>query len=182
MIPIKFWCLALCLGLSTAMASPLPPIIVHPGQKEVTIRLGQNPSTGFSWYLSHYDRHMLDYKKYQFIPANHKLIGTPGSASFTFSLKPVFSHIPQQITWVSFLQLRPWESTNQEQKQDVAILINQPSDTNIPLDKLKHQSSVYKVEHSNKNRLDNSKRPGLSTPKNHGQLANHRSDKNHTKS
>lgn len=81
-------------------------ISVSPQQKQFTVTLTGNPTTGYRWFLLHYNRNLIKAVSYHFT-ANTKLMGAPGKATFTFTPTAQAFAAPQSTT-LQFEYVRSW--------------------------------------------------------------------------
>jgi inhibitor of cysteine peptidase len=87
-------------------------ILVTGGQREFTLKLKSNPTTGYSWFLREYDSQLLTPVKHRFQkPTDEKLMGAPGYEFWTFRVKPAGFVVPQQ-TILRMVYTRPWQGSD----------------------------------------------------------------------
>lgn len=88
-----------------------PNVVVSASQPEFIIKLKSNPTTGYAWFLRHYNDILVTPKKHSFQSPDKKLIGAPGYELWTFSIKPAGFVVPQQ-TVLRFVYARPWQGAD----------------------------------------------------------------------
>lgn len=119
-----FTFLALALTLSSAAnlsfadtpANPAnnpanKPVAISPEQNILTINIQANPSTGYNWYLSQFNNQFFTLSSYQFTPGKTKMPGSPGTATFNFTINPSF-HTGPYLSEIDFTYLRPWDMSS----------------------------------------------------------------------
>ena len=91
--------------LYTKSTQAIPVTTSHP---EFTIKVTSNPTTGYSWFLENYDRHVVAPVSYRFVAPNSKLVGAPGYSLWTFRL---IAKAPVPVsTKIVLTYARPWEA------------------------------------------------------------------------
>lgn len=96
------------------------PILVKSGVPEVIIRLPSNPTTGYSWFLSSYDAHLIQPLSYQYIAPKNKMMGASGESVWKFRvLGPAFS-VPH-VTTIHLTYARPWSLKDSQEKTITVI-------------------------------------------------------------
>lgn len=78
----------------------------HPVAK---FKLRSNPSTGFSWYIKHYPKHLISIQSHQMkrpSKDNHK-VGAPGYEIWQFKAKKAAFKAPHVIP-IKLMYARPW--------------------------------------------------------------------------
>lgn len=88
------------------------------------IVLPANPSTGYRWQLTHYEKDFLKPLKSNYEAPNTALIGAGGKMKFTFLAQK--GKTPHKTSLV-FTYLRPWEK-NSATKQIVEVYFECPKD------------------------------------------------------
>lgn len=83
-------------------------ITVTSAQSEFVIKLKANPSTGYTWVLSNYDKALVTPLTHRYEAAQTKLIGAPGFDLWTFRAKPA-AFTAGQKSKINFDYVRPWE-------------------------------------------------------------------------
>ena len=76
-------------------------------QKQFTITLPSNPTTGYSWMLKDYSQSLIMPVSHQILPPSSQLIGAGTSEVFVFQLNPNISNVPQ-VGEIKLLYARPW--------------------------------------------------------------------------
>ncbi len=93
-------------ALSDAKAS----FLATPKKNIITITLKANKTTGFMWFLSHYDSKLIQPVSYNYLaPKNTSLIGASGYSIWQFRVKKRAFLVPQQ-TRVALTYIKPWEA------------------------------------------------------------------------
>lgn len=91
------------------------PILIGKNQRSFKVHLKANPTTGYMWFVQNYDRTAFSVKRYQLVmpKKDKKMVGVPGEAVFTFTVKKAFTRVPQSAS-IKFIYARPWESGGSE--------------------------------------------------------------------
>jgi len=85
------------------------PLIINKNQTQIVIRLTANATTGFKWFLKDYNAAYLTPTEHHYLPPqNTKLMGAPGTETFTFHVNQKAATVPQTGT-IHFVYARPWE-------------------------------------------------------------------------
>ena len=95
-------------------------LVVRAHQDVLQVKLPANATTGFQWYLSHYDHSLLKLQDYYYIAPQTKRVGAPGIAVFVFTVRPAFRLAPQ-ITHIQFVYGRAW-SMNTAEPEEVTVV------------------------------------------------------------
>ena len=104
---ISFLVIALCcINTCFAEAPTAQSIHVSSAQSTFTVQLPANPSTGYQWALSNYDKSLLILKSKTYIRPQSNLIGAGGVSVFTFELRAGKSY--PKNTAILFNYLRSW--------------------------------------------------------------------------
>jgi len=116
--------LAQAAGLPTTDLTK--PILVTSDHPEFTLNLPANPSTGFTWYLTHIDNQLLQPIDQVYIKPNQSAkdeprVGTGGSSVWRFKVLPAAFAVPT-LTQLTFKYLRSW-NLEQAEAQTLTILI-----------------------------------------------------------
>lgn len=85
------------------------PILVKQNQPEFDINLASNPTTGYSWFITYYNRQQLQLVSHQYISPNTKLVGAGGYETWHFKVNSKAFIAPQMFT-IKLLYIRPWEA------------------------------------------------------------------------
>jgi len=98
------------------ISDPSRPVDVISNNRNFTIRMKSNPSTGYMWFIKQYDPRLLTIVKHEFIPpsGNHPPVGAGGVETWTFEASPA-AFIAPMLTQVHFVYARPWELSNQNE-------------------------------------------------------------------
>lgn len=87
-------------------------IIVSAHRPYFRITLKSNPSTGYSWNLQKYDRHLFVLIHHSSHAGHHrKMVGVPGYESWTFRVKPSAFFLPHRSR-IEFVSGQSWEGGN----------------------------------------------------------------------
>lgn len=87
---------------------PAKTIVVSKKSPTITIKLKANPTTGFSWFLAHYDDKLLiPISAKYYPPSDNKLIGAPGFTVWKFRVRNNAFNVPQ-MTNIALQYMRPW--------------------------------------------------------------------------
>lgn len=92
-----------CLACNSIAFSSTDPQVVY-DNKQVSVRLQANPTTGYQWQIVSYDKRILKPEKPQFMAPKANLVGAPGIMIFPFSIRQ-----KSQNTRVCFAYQRSWE-------------------------------------------------------------------------
>lgn len=97
------------------------PLLVLQNQP-FDIKLQSNPSTGFSWKLTSYQKPLVTFvgKKYS-APANKKLMGAPGYETFIFQAKKGNYRV-NQVGHIVLTYARPWTKDGATKKTFIVIV------------------------------------------------------------
>ena len=82
-------------------------ITADPSSKKFVVSLPSNPTTGYQWTVTTYDKSILNMTGSQYIPPQKKLIGAGGNMTFTFALIKGKSY--PQSTKMLFTYARAWD-------------------------------------------------------------------------
>ncbi len=103
----KFAVTALMVGMvmmgSAYAAVPDASVRLKTNQQMVDITLAASPTTGYQWYVVHYDHDLLSLQNYRYVAG---AAGKSDVAIFTFSVDPRFYDAPQK-TDVNFVYEQP---------------------------------------------------------------------------
>lgn len=84
-----------------------------------TIQLPANPSTGYQWFLMHYNPRLVKPLSHNYTPASTGLVGSAGSSQWQFSAQPTAFTVPQSSK-LRFEYRRPWEKSA-GQKEEITV-------------------------------------------------------------
>jgi inhibitor of cysteine peptidase len=91
-------------------ANPNQLVVVTPVQREVTIGLPANPSTGYQWMLRNYDSTLMATPSGEYLPGRIDKMGSPGVSVWRFKFKKqAFKSLHK--TAVVLVYKRPWEKS-----------------------------------------------------------------------
>ena len=106
----------ICLLPFFAFAIQKTTITLVKNKPTFTIAIPGNLTTGYSWFLSHYNDKLIKPLSYKYKPnMNKKLIGGPGLCVFTFTAKAKAFVVPHS-TNITFVYTRPWMKQAIEKK------------------------------------------------------------------
>ncbi len=112
----SFICIAMLLVGCSAYAD-MPVNVYDQGQTVITlsknqptfiIKLKSNPTTGYSWKLTDYNKAALTSVTHRYVPPNTKLIGAPGFEVWTFRATPA-AFTTARDSEIKFDYIRPWQ-------------------------------------------------------------------------
>lgn len=111
-----FFILMMIIVTSAANAKPANTTnyILTKSNPVLTFQLPSNPTTGYSWFLTSYDKNLLTLVRHQYFPVsagkNHTkpLLGAGGYEVWQFKATKNALKAPQ-ITYVKLIYARPWE-------------------------------------------------------------------------
>ena len=110
--------LTLCTQLTFAETNTIR--VTAKDNHMVTITMPENPTTGFTWFLTGYDAAFLTPVDKQFAASTSTLAGAPGVATWHFkSLLTV-----PAITEITFSSERPWSISQDALKKTYTIIID----------------------------------------------------------
>lgn len=120
---LALWLLFISLPiLAQQQATDTAPQVIQVSQKKpnFSIQLPANPSTGYQWFLQHYNARLIQPLSSTFIHPSNNLIGSPGKSQWEFSAKNAAFIVPQSSK-LRFEYRRPWEDTAVK-KQTVTVV------------------------------------------------------------
>ena len=97
--------LMLCCSI-IGNASDVLTINVNASSPQFVVTLPSNPTTGYQWQITSYDKKRLKMISSQYTAPNTKLIGAGGNMTFTFVSK---NKAYPSSTQMAFTYVRPWE-------------------------------------------------------------------------
>lgn len=80
---------------------------VDPSSTQFVVSLPSNPTTGYQWTATTYDKSLFNMTGSQFVPPKTKLIGAGGKMNFTFA--PVKGKAYPKSTQMTFTYARAWD-------------------------------------------------------------------------
>ena len=98
--------LLLC-SLSVQAADDVTIITVDSSRPDFVVGLPANPSTGYQWTITSYDKKIVKLTASQFIPPRTRLIGAGGKMTFTF-VRIKGQPVPK-ATQMTFTYARSWD-------------------------------------------------------------------------
>lgn len=107
-------CILFCFSI-TAQASEEVPIQIKAQDKQFTVPLVANPTTGFQWKVVSYNPKFLKLVSSRYQPPQTNRIGAGGQMLFTFDLKKAQKH-PNTLH-ILFKYARPWEASGGTMKK-----------------------------------------------------------------
>ena len=96
-----FFC-SLCVNASNTVT-----MTVAPSSPQFVVTLPANPTTGYQWVVTTYDKKALKLTKSIYMPPQTKLMGAGGQMTFTFA--PIKGKAYPSSTQMTFTYARPWE-------------------------------------------------------------------------
>jgi len=122
---LKLLCIAFLSALTlSAIAAPAKKqpssVTVNAKEKTVTVRFKSNRTTGYSWFLSKYDTHLLKPISYHYDTPAVGMMGASGTSVWTFQVLSDAKVVPG-VTTVTWLYARPWEKPADAKKHSVTI-------------------------------------------------------------
>lgn len=100
---------ALELQPSSLLSKVNKVVQVKPNQVTFSVTLSANPTTGYNWYLLHSPSQFLVPISAKFTsPKNKKMMGAPGSMTWTFRAEPTAFAVPRILT-VELAYARSWD-------------------------------------------------------------------------
>lgn len=97
------------------------PIVVSGSQATVNILLPAQPSTGYQWFLSNYDKNLVRVQSYRHLAGDTKKVGSVGTDEFKVVVHNRFKNAPQKQT-LTFEYMRPWDPSDQPLTKTITIL------------------------------------------------------------
>lgn len=97
-------------------------INVDPCSQQFMVTLPSNPTTGYQWTVTTYDKSILRMTNSHYSAPQTKLIGAGGNMIFTFALIKGKSY--PKLTQMSFTYARPWDVKSGTLKQVTVNFIN----------------------------------------------------------
>lgn len=88
---------------------------VDPANSTFQVSLDANPTTGFSWSVTQYDKKLLTLTGQQYQQPKTQLIGAGGQTVFTFSLNKGKKY--PKSTQMDFTYARPWAHDSAMQRK-----------------------------------------------------------------
>lgn len=88
---------------------------VPANQNMFSVNLNSNPTTGYQWILTSYDKYLLKLNTSQFMASKSRLLGASGVTIFNFSI--IEGVRRPQTTVIKFVYRRPWESNTGTTKE-----------------------------------------------------------------
>ena len=83
-------------------------INVDPAKPQFVVTLPANPTTGYQWKATTYDKKILRMMSRHYVARKTGLIGSGGKMVFTFALIKGKSY--PEFTQMEFMYARPWEA------------------------------------------------------------------------
>lgn len=82
-------------------------ISVDPSNPQFVVTLPANPTTGYQWTATSYDKTLLQMTGSKYVPLQTKLIGAGGNTVFSFAL--IKGKTYPQSTQMTFTYARAWD-------------------------------------------------------------------------
>jgi inhibitor of cysteine peptidase len=85
------------------------PLVVMMSKPMFIVKLPANPTTGYTWFIEHYDQHLLTLVKQYYQENEHSrgMVGVGGNTYFTFKLNS--SIMGSYVSEISLRYGRAWE-------------------------------------------------------------------------
>ncbi|KTD36782.1 secreted protein [Legionella nautarum] len=99
--------LLVLMEISQAATADNMTINVTTTQSNFLISLASNPTTGYRWIVTGYDKSLLHLMSSKYIPPQSKLMGAGGQMQFIFELMPDASFPASTNIYLKYAQ--PWE-------------------------------------------------------------------------
>lgn len=104
--------LSAVLSVNAAVPNPVTSqnqaIVVKPHQI-FKIQLASNPTTGYSWFVKSYDKHLIKVIKHTFQKPTQRMPGAGGREVWTLKSTAAFN--ANSKTQITFVYARPWEKS-----------------------------------------------------------------------
>lgn len=117
------WCVSLLFFSLLANAigtNKTQTMDVDAKSAEITISLPSNPTTGYDWTITSYDKKILKLKSSEYVAPKTKLVGAGGNRVYTFSVIRSKSCCTQD-THVTFQYARSWDTKDNASTKDITI-------------------------------------------------------------
>lgn len=101
---------ALCLCSWLVHASGAMTVHVSRADSSFVIKLPANPTTGYRWAVTRFDKTLLDLTAQQYVAPKTRMMGAGGNALFTFQVRPGETY-PKSTTML-FSYARSWEPSS----------------------------------------------------------------------
>ena len=105
---------SLCVNAADAVT-----MTVAPNSPQFVVTFAANPTTGYQWVVTTYDKKVLKLTKSIYIPPQTKLMGAGGQMTFTFA--PIKGKAYPSSTQMTFTYDRPWEHNNSGAVKQVTV-------------------------------------------------------------
>lgn len=106
------------------VSAPVPTfpstVTVNKKQSTLTIRFKSNRTTGYSWFLSKYNSHLLQPLSYHYQAPAVGMMGAPGVSVWTFQVLPAAKRVPSMTT-ITWIHARPWEKSGDAEAHSVTV-------------------------------------------------------------
>lgn len=109
-----------CLSLLMANIVHAAVIRVNADQPQFVVKLPSNPTTGYQWSVTDYNKNCFSLKESHYLAAKKKLIGSGGEMVFTFN--NLHGQKACNSSTIVFSYARPWESKRGQVKKVVIQL------------------------------------------------------------
>jgi len=120
----KMICFCLFFFSFSLHAKDVLSINVNKKEKSFVVSLAANPTTGYNWTVTKYDKKLLSLKGAAYQKKQSNLIGSGGQMIFTFSLNQGKTY-PAKTT-LSFKYARPWEKEGGSDQSVVVHFVTKP--------------------------------------------------------
>lgn len=104
----------LLLMLAACSYADTNMLVFSKAQPQFVITLPSNPTTGYQWKVTSYDKTLFQLKSSRYSPSKTSLVGAGGTMSFTFMLNK--GQVYPASSKMSFIYARPWDASSQTMK------------------------------------------------------------------
>ena len=124
MITMRFFFTALLMFVSCWGYAEIPSSMkVSSSRSSFVVKLPANPTTGYQWSVTSYDKTLLQLIRSDYRASETKLIGAGGVMAFTFKLRSGKTY--PAMTKMGFTYARPWDKTSGNLNQ-ISIMFVRP--------------------------------------------------------
>ena len=92
--------------------------------EQFAVTLPANPTTGYQWSLTNYDKSLLDFVNSRYIGPKTRRIGAGGQMVFTFKVNA--GKVLPKSTQMTFVYARSWEPNTAKPSQITVNFSNRP--------------------------------------------------------
>jgi inhibitor of cysteine peptidase len=120
---MKKWLLLLCFSFSSILYADSPLILkVEKKSPKFVISLPANPTTGYHWEITKFDKSLLKLTHSEYIRPKTNLMGAPGFSLFTFSKQPHKSYPTK--TKLVFTYTKSWDKSQDTVKPVTVLFVH----------------------------------------------------------